>query len=192
MSTDKSKHSKHAVTELLQAWSQGDEKALENLMPLVYEELRRVASSYLRQERSGHTLQTTALIHEAYLRLMEQNVNWQNRAHFFGVAAQAMRRVLVDYGRGQKAAKRGGPDLKIGIEDAEAVQQPRALDIIALDRALERLSAFDERQGRIVELRYFGGLTIQETAQVLGVSPATVKDDWSLAKAWLYREMAQG
>jgi RNA polymerase sigma factor (TIGR02999 family) len=184
--------SEHAVTGLLRAWSQGDQKALEELMPLVYGELHRVASGYLRQERSGHTLQTTALIHEAYFRLIGQNVNWQNRAHFLGVAAQAMRRVLVDYGRGQKAAKRGGPDLQIGIEDAEAVEQPRALDIIALDRALERLSAFDERQARIVELRYFGGLTIQETAQTLGVSPATVKDDWSLAKAWLYREMAQG
>ena len=184
--------SKGSVTALLRAWSEGDEKALERLMPLVYKELRRVASSYLSQERAGHTLQTTALINEAFVRLTKQKVEWKNRAHFFGVAAQMMRRVLVDYGRGQKAVKRGGAEWKIGVEETEAVQQPRDAEIIALDRALDRLTALDPRQARIVELRYFGGLTIQETAQVLGVSTATVKDDWSLAKAWLYREMAEG
>jgi RNA polymerase sigma factor (TIGR02999 family) len=179
------------VTELLIGWSKGDKEALDGLVPLVYEELRRQASRYLRHERVGHTLQTTALIHEAYLRLIDQkNVHWQNRAHFFGIAAQLMRRILVDHARTKKRAKRGGSNIRVSFVEAEAMAQGPDLDIVALDEALERLAAIDEQQSRIVELKFFSGLTVDETAEVLGISPATVKRDWSMAKAWLHREVS--
>ena len=180
------------VTELLIGWSKGDKEALDSLVPLVYDELRRQASRYLRHERVGHTLQTTALIHEAYLRLVDQkNVHWQNRAHFFGIAAQLMRRILVDHARTKKRAKRGGSNIRVSFNDATQMAQGQDLDIVALDEALERLAEIDEQQSRIVELRFFSGLTVDETAEVLGISPATVKRDWSMAKAWLHREVSR-
>ena len=147
----------------------------------------------LRRERAGHTLQTTALIHEAYLRLVDQkNVHWQNRAHFFGIAAQLMRRILVDHARTKKRAKRGGSDIRVSLDEATAVAKAPDLDVVALDEALERLAKIDEQQSRIVELRLFSGLTVEETAEVLSISPATVKRDWSMAKAWLHREIKYG
>jgi RNA polymerase sigma-70 factor (ECF subfamily) len=180
------------VTELLIGWSNGDKAALDALMPVVYDELRRQASRYLRRERVGHTLQTTALIHEAYLRLIDQkNVHWQNRAHFYGIAAQMMRRILVDHARTKKRAKRGGSDVRISLTDATLKSPGQNFDIEALDEALERLAAIDAQQSRIVEMRFFSGLTVEETAEVLGISPATVKRDWSLAKAWLHREITR-
>jgi RNA polymerase sigma-70 factor (ECF subfamily) len=179
------------VTELLIGRSKGDKEALDALVPLVYDELRRQASRYLRHERVGHTLQTTALIHEAYLRLVDQkNVHWQNRAHFFGIAAQLMRRILVDHARTRKRAKRGGSDVRISLSEATLKTRAQDLDIVALDEALERLAAIDEQQSKIVELRFFSGLTVEETAEVLSISPATVKRDWSMAKAWLHREIS--
>jgi RNA polymerase sigma factor (TIGR02999 family) len=179
------------VTELLIGWSKGDKEALDSLVPLVYDELRRQAARYLRRERVGHTLQTTALIHEAYLRLVDQrNVHWQNRAHFFGIAAQLMRRILVDHARTKKRAKRGGSDVRVSLSEATLKTQGQDLDIVALDEALERLAAIDEQQSKIVELRFFSGLTVEETAEVLSISPATVKRDWSMAKAWLHREIS--
>src|SRR5438128_2083321 len=179
------------VTDLLIAWSGGNKEALDELIPLVYDELRRQAARYLRHERAGHTLQTTALIHEAYLRLIDQkNVHWQNRAHFFGIAAQLMRRILVDHARTRKRAKRGGSDIRVPLEDAMAIARAPQLDVVALDEALNRLAEIDEQQGKIVELRFFSGLTVEETAEVLGISPATVKRDWSMAKAWLHREIS--
>jgi len=178
------------VTQLLIGWSKGDKAALDALLPLVYEELRGQAARYLRRERVGHTLQTTALIHEAYLKLVDQkNVHWQNRAHFFGIAAQLMRRILVDHARSKKRAKRGGSDIRVSFNEANVLGQAKDLDIVALDEALERLAAIDEQQSRIVELRFFSGLTVEETAEVLSISPATVKRDWSMAKAWLHREL---
>jgi RNA polymerase sigma factor (TIGR02999 family) len=178
------------VTQLLIGWGRGDKEALDKLVPLVYDELRRQAARYLRHERVGHTLQTTALIHEAYMRLVDQkNVQWQNRAQFFGIAAQLMRRILVDHARSKKRAKRGGSDIRVSLTDATAVAALPDLDIVALDEALERLAEFDEQQSRIVELRFFSGLTVEETAEVLSISPATVKRDWSMAKAWLHREI---
>ncbi len=180
------------VTRLLQDWSKGDQAALANLMPLVYNELRHLASRYLRRERAGHTLQTTALVHEAYLRLIDQNqVTWQNRAHFFGVAAQMMRRILVDHAREQHAEKRGGGAPRLSLDEAIGLAGERGVNLIALDDALSALAAIDPQQSRIVELRFFGGLTVEETAEVLGVSPATVKREWSMAKAWLYREISK-
>ena len=180
------------VTELLIGWSKGDKEALDTLVPLVYDELRRQASRYLRRERVGHTLQTTALIHEAYLRLIDQkNVHWQNRAHFFGIAAQLMRRILVDHARTKKRAKRGGSIIRVSFDVANAMAQGQDLDIVALDEALERFAEIDEQQARIVELRFFSGLSVNETAEVLGISPATVKRDWSMAKAWLHREISR-
>jgi RNA polymerase sigma factor (TIGR02999 family) len=180
------------VTQLLIGWSKGDKEALDTLVPLVYDELRRQASRYLRRERVGHTLQTTALIHEAYLRLIDQkNVHWQNRAHFFGIAAQLMRRILVDHARTKKRAKRGGSNIRVSFDEANVMVQGQDLDIVALDEALERLTEIDEQQSRIVELRFFSGLTVEETAEVLGISPATVKRDWSMAKAWLHREISR-
>lgn len=159
-------------------------------MPLVYDELRRLANHYLRQERSDHTLQPTALVHEAYLKLIDQSrVDWQNRAHFFGVAAQSMRRILVDHARSHRASKRGGVQQKLALDEAVDYSQPRDIDLLALDDALNLLAKLDERQSQVVELRFFGGLTIEETAAALGVSPATVKVDWSMAKAWLHREI---
>jgi RNA polymerase sigma-70 factor (ECF subfamily) len=179
------------VTQLLIGLSKGDREALDALLPVVYEELRKQAARYLRRERPGHTLQTTALIHEAYLKLIDQkNVHWQNRAHFFGIAAQLMRRILVDHARTKKRAKRGGSDIRVSFNEANAVGPGRDLDIVALDEALARLSEIDEQQSKIVELRFFSGLTVDETAEVLAISPATVKRDWSMAKAWLHREIS--
>jgi RNA polymerase sigma factor (TIGR02999 family) len=162
-------------------------------LPVVYAELRRQASGYLRRERAGHTLQTTALIHETYLKLIDQRaVNWQNRAHFYGIAAQAMRRILVDYARGRHREKRGGIVENLPLDAATLVSSgEKSIDLIALDEALKRLAEFDERQAQIVELRYFSGLTIEETAEILHLSPATVKSDWNVAKAWLRREITQ-
>ena len=180
-----------SVTQLLIGWSNGDKEALDALLPLVYDELRRQASRYLRRERVGHTLQTTALIHEAYLKLVDQrSVHWQNRAHFFGIAAQLMRRILVDHARTRTRAKRGGSDVRVSLSDATLKSPGQNLDIVALDEALERLARLDEQQSRIVELRFFSGLTVEETAEVMGISTATVKRDWSMAKAWLHREIS--
>jgi RNA polymerase sigma factor (TIGR02999 family) len=179
------------VTRLLVSWSKGDQKALEELTPLVYAELRRLAGRFLRRERSDHTLQSTALVHEAFLRLIDQrSVQWQNRAHFFGVAAQLIRRILVDYARSRQTAKRGADAVKLSLDDAMVVAEKRDLDLVALDDALNNLARLDPQQSRIVELRFFTGLSIEETAEVLGVSPATVKRDWVTAKALLYRELS--
>jgi len=159
-------------------------------MPLVYGELRRLAHHYLSQERAGHTLQSTALVHEAYLRLAGQDApQWQNRAHFFGIAARIMRQILVEYARGRGTAKRGGKALTLTLDEAVANPQQLDIDVVALDRALSELSELDSQQGRIVELRFFAGLTIEDTSEVLGISPATVKRDWITARAWLYRAM---
>jgi RNA polymerase sigma factor (TIGR02999 family) len=180
----------HDVTRLLADLSAGKEHALDDLMPLVYRELRRQAAGYLRRERQNHTLQPTALVNEAFLKLVEQrDVRWQNRAHFFGVAAQAMRRILVDHARTHGRVKRGGPAPKVTLDDALIAVESRSIDLLALDEALERLSALDERQARVVELRFFGGLNVEETAEVLKISPATVKREWSMAKAWLHAEL---
>ncbi len=179
------------ITEMLHDWSDGKQEALDELLPYVYNELRRQASRYLRRERIGHTLQTTALIHEAYLKLIDQRtVNWQNRAHFFGIAAQAMRRILVDYAKARHREKRGGAGENLPLEEAALMMSgEKGVDLVALDEALSRLAEFDERQARIVELRYFSGLSIEETAEVLHISPATVKSDWNVAKAWLRHEI---
>jgi RNA polymerase sigma factor (TIGR02999 family) len=177
------------VTRLLLRWTEGDQNALNDLLPLVYDELRRLARSYLQRERPGHTLQSTALVNEAYLRLVDQNVSWQNRAHFFGIAAQMMRRILVDHARARDAAKRGAGDFKVTLDEDIAVSGARDVDVIALDIALDNLAELDPQQGRIVELRFFAGLSIEETSEVLSISPATVKRDWAMAKAWLAREM---
>jgi RNA polymerase sigma factor (TIGR02999 family) len=179
------------VTQLLENWSNGDRGALERLMPLVYDELHRLARSYLRRERSDHTLQSTALVHEAYLRMVDQkNVRWQNRAHFFGVAAQYIRHILVDHARSHLAAKRGAGAAKLSLDEAIGVPEKKEVDLLALDQALEGLAALDPQQGRIVELRFFGGLSIEETAEVLHISTATVKRDWVMAKAWLYQNLS--
>ena len=176
------------ITHLLFRWREGDREALEQLMPLVYNELRRLASHYLRQERSDHTLQGTALVHEAYLRLAGENPpEWQNRAHFFGIAANTMRRILVEHARSRKAAKRGGGICHLDVDETVAFPYRIDLDILELDRALLELAALDEQQSRIVELRFFTGLSIEDTSEVLGISPATVKRDWVTARAWLYR-----
>jgi RNA polymerase sigma factor (TIGR02999 family) len=178
------------ITKLLFRWREGDREALEQLMPLVYDELRRLAGHYLRQERSDHTLQSTALVHEAYLRLAgEAPPEWQNRAHFFGIAANIMRRILVEHARGHNAAKRGGGAYHLTLDETVAFQQQTNLDILELDRALSELAELDAQQSRIVELRFFTGLSIEQTSEVLGVSPATVKRDWVTARAWLYRAM---
>lgn len=182
------------ITEMLNACRGGDRQAMDKLIPLVYEELRRQAHRYLRHERPNHTLQTTALVHEAYLRLIEQReVEWQNRAHFFGLSANMMRRILVNYAVSQNRLKRGGKDENLPLEEAMCVAvEERDVDLLALDSALNELAALDERQARIVELRYFGDLTIEETAEVLNISPATVKRDWNMAKAWLRAELSGG
>jgi RNA polymerase sigma factor (TIGR02999 family) len=178
------------VTQLLVAWGNGDPHALQELMPLVYRELRRLAHGHLRRERPDHTLQTTALVHEAYLRLVDQQeTNWKNRAQFFAVAAQMMRRILVDYARARQYAKRGGGAQSVELDEAMVVSSDRAAEVVALDEALLRLAELDSRKSRLVELRFFGGLSIEETAEILGVSPGTVMRDWTLAKAWLQREM---
>ena len=182
--------SSHQVTQLLSDWSRGDPKAREELMPLVYGELWRLAQSYLRRERGDHTLQATALVHEAYLRLVEQNdVQWNNRGHFFAITAQAMRRILVDHARGHQAAKRGGEGEKIPIEDAFALSNDRPDAFLALDESLRRLAEVDSRQEQIVELRVFAGMSVEEIAEVLKISTATVKRDWTMAKAWLSLEL---
>lgn len=181
------------VTELLVDWSKGDQGALNELAPLVYDELHRLARRYLRRERANHTLQTTALVHEAYLRLVkEKNANWQNRVQFFGVASQLMRHILVDYARSHNAAKRGGDYIRLSFDEAMIVSEEKIEDLMAVDEALNSLAAIDLNQSRVVELRVFGGLTVEETAEVLGVSPRTVKREWSMAKAWLHRQLRKG
>jgi len=183
-------HSPKEITQLLVAWSDGDEAALEQLSPLVYEELHRLAHRYMRGERPGHTLQTTALVNEAYLRLIDwKNVRWQNRAHFFGVSAQLMRRILVDFARARDYQKRGGQLRAVTLNDEVGVTNEKGLDFVALDEALSSLAKLDPRQSKVVELRFFGGLTNEEAAEVLRVSVATVRRDWSLARAWLHREL---
>jgi RNA polymerase sigma-70 factor, ECF subfamily len=185
--------SQQEITALLVAWSNGERSALDQLTPLVYKDLREMAHNYLRRERAGHTLQTSDLVHEAYLKLInEREMNWQNRAHFFAVSAQMMRMILVDYARKRNYAKRGGGALRVSFDEALAVSNERTADLIALDDALNALAAFDERKSRIAELRYFGGLSVEETAEALSVAPVTVMRDWRLAKAWLYRELSQG
>jgi RNA polymerase sigma factor (TIGR02999 family) len=180
----------HEVTQLLIDWSNGDKTALDKLMPLIHEELRRLAHHYMSRERSGHTLQTTALVNEAYLRLVNRTgVHWQNRAHFFAIAARSMRSILVDHARGLAYAKRGGGATKIALDEAMIVSQERAAEVVALDETLSILTEIDPKQGRIVELRFFGGLTIEETAEVLDLSPATIKREWTTAKAWLYQQL---
>ena len=182
--------SPNEITQQLIAWSNGDDAALEQLIPAVYQELRRMADHYLRGEDSGHSLQPTALVHEAYLRLIDQTkVEWQNRAHFFGVAAQMMRRILIDHAKAKHRVKRGGTAVKVMLDENVNFTQERASELLALDDALQSLARMDERKSRIVELRYFGGLTVEETAEVLGISDKTVMRDWNLAKAWLYREL---
>ena len=178
-----------SVTVLLRAWGRGDEEAREKLLPLIYAELRRRAAARLRRERREHSLQPTALVHEAYLRLVGQEVAWKNRAHFFGLASQMMRRILVDHARGRKRGKRAGGWIRVELDEAVAISEQRDVDLVLLDQALVELSELDPRHGRIVELRFFGGLTVEETAEVLGVSEATVKRDWSLARTWLYRRL---
>jgi RNA polymerase sigma factor (TIGR02999 family) len=186
--------SPHDITQMLIDWGNGDREALDRLIPVVYTELRRQAARHLRRERPGHTLQTTDLIHEAYLRLVDQrNVRWQNRAHFFAIAAQIMRRILVDHARRRHRAKRGGSGIALPLDEGlVAAPEKSNVDLLALDEALERLEAIDFRQSQIVELRFFSGLSIEETAEVLGVSLTTVKDELQMAKAWLRREMGGG
>ena len=184
------KPSPHEVTRLLQAWSDGNQEALDKLVPLVYEELHRLARHYMNHERPGHTLQTSELVNEAYVRLVDwKNVRWQNRAHFFGVAAQMMRRILVDFARSRHYFKRGGDARRVSISEAAVVAPERGEAFIALDEALQSLATIDPRKSRIVELRFFGGLSVEETAEVLKISARTVMRDWSLAQAWLYREL---
>jgi RNA polymerase sigma factor (TIGR02999 family) len=182
------------VTRLLSDWSNGDQAALDQLLPLVYSELRRLASAYLRRERSNHTLQSTALVHEAFMRMVhQQDVQWKNRAHFFAIASQMIRRILVDYARSQHAEKRGSGAVKLALDEAMAVPQAPAtdVDLLGLNDALDRLAALDERQSRIVELRFFAGLSIEETAEVMSLSPASIKREWQTARAWLFREMTR-
>jgi RNA polymerase sigma factor (TIGR02999 family) len=180
----------HRVTQLLIDWSSGDRAAYDELMPLVYDDLRRLARRHLRGEGPHHSLQITGLVNEAYLRLVDQkNVSWQNRAHFFGIAAQLMRRILVDHARTRRRLKRGGTATKVSLDEAEAIAHESPTDLLALNEALVRLAELDARKSRIVELRFFGGLSIQETAEVLQVSPGTVMHDWTLAKAWLYHAL---
>lgn len=185
-------HTPRDVTQLLLDWSNGEQAAFDKLMPLIYDELRRLAARHLSRERSDHTLQPTALVHEAYLQLVdESHVNWQSRAHFFGAAARLMRRILVDHARERDAAKRGGGELKVTLTEALAAPSMPDVDLIALDRALNELAVLDEQQSQIVELRFFGGLSIEETAEVLAISPATVKRHWITAKTWLRHQIGR-
>lgn len=180
------------VTQLLFDWRSGNQDALNQLMPLVYDELRGLAKRYMRREDASHTLQTNALVNEAYLRLVnQQNVDWQNRAHFFAIAAQVMRHLLVDHARSKQYAKRGGGAQQITLDEGSAIALEQSVELLALNQALDRLAAIDARKSKIVELRYFGGLTSEETAEVLGVSEITVKREWLKAKAWLFRELNQ-
>jgi RNA polymerase sigma factor (TIGR02999 family) len=182
----------HEVTQLLIDWSNGRQDAVEPLFPLVYEELRRLAHRYMRRERPGHTLQTTAVVHEAYLRLIDQNhVQWQNRAHFFAIAARMMRRILITHAQSHAYAKRGGGALKVSLDEVAVLSPARAGELIALDDALKSLAVIDVRRSQVVELRFFGGLSNEEIAEVLKISPNTVTRDWNVAKAWLYREMSK-
>jgi RNA polymerase sigma factor (TIGR02999 family) len=178
------------ITRFLQLWNQGDESALEKLTPLVYRELYRLAAGYMRREQPEHTLQATALVNEAYLRLIDwKNVQWKNRGHFLGVAAQLMRRVLVDYARSRRYSKRGGGARPVSLDEASPLAHDRLRILVDVDEALNRLAAIDPRRARVVELRYFGGLTVEETAEILDVSPITVIRNWNFAKAWLLREL---
>jgi RNA polymerase sigma factor (TIGR02999 family) len=178
------------LTGLLLEWREGDKAALDQLMPLVYDELRRIAHRYVQHERDGHTLQTSALVNEAYLRLAgQQKLSWQNRAHFFAVTAQVMRHILIDHARRRRYAKHGGEVRQIPIKDASEMSMQRAAELIALEEALDELAKLDQRKSRVVELRYFGGLSLEETAEVLKISMMTVRRDWRAAKAWLYRRM---
>jgi RNA polymerase sigma-70 factor, ECF subfamily len=180
-----------SITELLIEWQDGDEKALDRLMPLVHEELRRMAHRYMRRERPGHSFQSTDLVNEAYIRLVDQKgLRWQNRAHFYGVAAQAMRRILVDHARARVTLKRGGRENVIVLEDIPVKLHTQAADLIALDKVLTDLAAMDPRKGKIVEMRYFGGMSVEETAEALGVSAGTVMREWGIAKAWLLRALS--
>ena len=180
------------VTQLLQQWSNGQEQALDRLLPQIHDELRTLAASYLRRERPDHTLQPTALVNEAFLKLVDQRaVKWQNRAHFFGIAAQAMRRILVDHARAHAASKRGGAMRKVPLDDAIMIGGVPDVDLLALDQALTRLAALDPQQSRVVELRFFGGLTTEETAEVMHISPATIGREWRMAKAWLSAELGR-
>jgi RNA polymerase sigma factor (TIGR02999 family) len=184
------KPSAHEITRLLQAWSEGDKRALDRLVPLVYEELHRLAHHYMACERSGHTLQTSALLNEAYLRLVDSpKLSWQDRAHFFAVSGQVMRRILVDWARSRQASKRGGEARSLELEEALVVADAPGADFVALDDALKALAALDPRKSEAVELRFFGGLSVEETAEVLKVSPETVMRDWKFAKSWLRREL---
>jgi RNA polymerase sigma-70 factor, ECF subfamily len=180
------------VTILLSALTRGDDGAASKLIPAVYDELRRLAGSYMRRERVDHTLQATALVHEAYMKLVEQrSTNWQSRAHFFGVAAQLMRRILIDHARGHSRQKRGGEDKKVSLDEAFVFSEQQADELLAVDDSLNQLAKIDPRQARVVELRFFGGLSVEEAAEVLGISPKTVKRDWSVAKAWLYADLKE-
>jgi RNA polymerase sigma factor (TIGR02999 family) len=182
--------SSQEITQLLLAWSDGDQAALEKLTPLVYAELHRLAKGYMFGERPGHTLQTTALINEAYMRLIDwKNVRWQGRAHFFGVAAQVMRRILVDFARARHYAKRGGAAAQVSLDEAVTIHEDRSAELIALDEALKSLAEIDPRKSQVVELRFFGGLSAKETAEALKVSLRTVEREWNSARAWLYREL---
>jgi RNA polymerase sigma factor (TIGR02999 family) len=184
--------SRHDVTVLLKAWSNGEESALDKLTPLVYAELHRLARRYMAGEHQQHSLQATALLNEAYMRLIDwRNVRWQNRAHFFAVSAQIMRRILVDYARSRKNQKRGGDACRVALDEAFVFTKEKSPDLVALDSALQRLAELDERKSKVVELRFFGGLSVGEAAEVLKVSPFTVHRDWRLAKAWLHRELSQ-
>ena len=180
------------ITQLLVAWSKGDVAALEKLTPLVHAELHRLAKRYMAGERQGHILQTTALVNEAWLRLIDwQNVEWRNRAHFFGLAAQIMRRILVDFARARNREKRGGDEIQVSLSEAANVASERSADLVALDDALQTLEKLDQRQARVVELRFFAGLSLEETAEALRISLITVRRDWSQAEAWLYRELSK-
>ena len=183
----------HEITGLLVAWSDGDESALDRLIPLVYEELRKLAHRYMSRERPGHTLQTTALVNEAYVRLVNwKEVQWQNRAHFFAVSAQMMRRILVDFARNRQYLKRGGGALQVSLGEAAALTECRTSDLVALDEALTALFEVDKRKGQVVEMRFFGGLSVKEASAVLKVSEETIMRDWRLAKVWLLRELGRG
>jgi RNA polymerase sigma factor (TIGR02999 family) len=187
------KPSPNEVTRLLLNWSNGDRAALDELVPLVHDELHRLAHHYMRHERAGHTLQTTALVNEAYVRLIDQrSVHWQGRAHFFAIAAQLMRRILVDYARSRRYAKRGGVARQVSFDESAIVSPQRGAELVAVDDALTDLAECDSRKSKIVELRFFGGLNIEETAEVMGISPTTVQREWRSAKAWLYHAISQG
>jgi RNA polymerase sigma factor (TIGR02999 family) len=182
--------SRQDVTDLLVEWGKGDQEALNQLMPLVYDELHRLASRHLRHERPGHTLQTTALVHEAYLKLVDQkNMTWQNRVQFFAASAQVMRHILVDHARSRRALKRGGENLRLSLDEAKVSSEEKNADLLSLNEALNSLAAIDPQQSRVVELRIFGGLTVEEAAEALGISTRTVKREWSMAKAWLHRQI---